>query len=92
MIVISVCVTDIPKENIKLSEKNGKKYVSFVVDERKQPDQFGNTHTVYMNQTKEKREANDPKVYVGNGKEYIFTKKETKTADYEQLPDEDPFT
>ncbi len=89
MIVISVCVSDIPKEDIKLSEKNGKKYVSFVVDERKQPDNYGNTHSVAMNQTKEQREAKEAKVYVGNGKEYNFTAK--PKADYEQLPDEDPF-
>ena len=42
-----------------------------------------------MNQTKEQREAKEAKVYVGNGKEYNFTAK--PKADYEQLPDEDPF-
>jgi hypothetical protein len=89
MIVISVCVTDIPKDAIKLSEKNGKKYVSFVVDERKSPDNFGNTHSVAINQSKEDREAKVAKVYVGSGKEHNFTKK--VDTSYEQLPDEDPF-
>jgi len=91
MIVASICVDDIPKDLIKKSESNGKRYFSIVIDERKEADKFGNTHSVAMNQTKEQREAKEAKVYVGNGKEYLFTKKETKPADYEQLPDEDPF-
>ena len=90
MIVASICVDDIPKEAIT-KHTNGKRYMSIVIDEKKQADNYGNTHAVTMNQTKEQREAKEPKTYIGNGKEYLFTKKETKPADYEQLPDEDPF-
>lgn len=90
MIVASICASDIPKEAMTVSEKNGKKYFSIVIDERKEPDNYGNTHSVAMNQTKEQRDAKEPKKYVGNGKEYVFEKKATK-PDVEQLPDEDPF-
>lgn len=87
MIVVSICLSDIPKEAITTSQSNGKKYASFVIDERKEPDQFKNTHSVSMSQTKEQREAKEKKVYVGNGKEYSFNKPTSK-PDYEQLPDE----
>ena len=36
-------------------------------------DQFGNTHYVAISQTKEEREAKSPKVYLGNGKEFVFS-------------------
>lgn len=72
MIRISICLSDIPESARKKSETNGKIYASFVVDKMKQADKFENTHTVYVNQTKEQREAKEPKQYVGNGKEYTF--------------------
>jgi len=80
MIVLDVCLSDIPKEKRRVSEKNGKTYCSIVVDTRREKDQYGNTHTVYMNQTKDEREAKTSKVYIGNGKEYIFNQKPTPEA------------
>ena len=71
MIVISLCAEDL-KPHLKKSEKNGKYYVSVVVDERKETDKFGNTHTAYISQSKEQRESKQPKAYVGNGKEFKF--------------------
>lgn len=71
MIVISLCADDL-KPHLTKSEKNGKYYVSVVVDERKETDKFGNTHTAYISQSKEQREAKQPKQYVGNGKEFKF--------------------
>lgn len=84
MIVISIALSDIPKDAIKAHE-NGKKYASFVVDERKETDKFGNTHSVAISQTQEQRQAKAPKVYVGSGKEYVFG---SKKPDYVQLPDQ----
>jgi len=75
MIVISICLSDIPA-HARTKATNGKIYANFVVDTRKEPDQYKNTHTVYVNQTKEEREAKKSKEYVGNGKEYTFEKKE----------------
>jgi hypothetical protein len=71
MIVISICAEDL-KPHLKKNEKNGKYYVSIVVDERKETDKFGNTHTAYISQSKEERTAKTPKQYVGNGKEFKF--------------------
>ena len=81
MIVTSICLSDLPKDRITTSEKNGKKYISLVIDERKEADNYGNTHTAYVNQTKEERDAKTPKCYVGNGKEYKFQKVETVVAE-----------
>lgn len=75
MLVIDICLSDIPSEARNKSEKNGKIYAKFVIDERKEKDQYGNTHSVAINQTKEQREAKEKKVYVGNGKQYDFTAK-----------------
>jgi hypothetical protein len=71
MIVISICADDL-KPHLKKSEKNGKYYVSVVVDERQAPDNYGNTHTAYISQSKEERTAKKPKEYVGSGKEFKF--------------------
>ncbi len=69
MIVISLCAEDL-KPHMKKNEKNGKHYISLVVDTKKEPDNYGNTHAVYASQTKEQRAAKTPKQFVGNGKEY----------------------
>lgn len=73
MIVASICLTDIPQDRITVSQKNGKKYLSIVIDANYNgADQFGNTHGIYVGQTKEEREARTRKTYIGNGKEYVF--------------------
>jgi hypothetical protein len=82
MITISVCLTDIPKSKI-VEAKNGKKYVNLVLDERREVGQYGETHMLYMSQTKEERQNKDKKVFVGSGKEYKFEKKQ------EDVPDSD---
>jgi len=45
-ISINICVDDIPKEYITKSNTNGKRYVKLNVDEKREPDPYGNTHTV----------------------------------------------
>lgn len=72
LITASICLSDIPKESITVSEKNGKKYLSIVIASRQQPDKFDNTHTIYVNQSKEEREQGKAKQYIGNGKEKVF--------------------
>lgn len=71
MIIIDICLSDIPEWNRKKAN-NGKVYAKFCVVERQAPDKFENTHTVYCNPTKEQREAKEPKTYVGNGKQLVF--------------------
>lgn len=66
----SLCLTDIPKEAIRKAE-NGKLYLSIVVCEKKEADQYGNTHYIALSQTKEQREAGEKRVYLGDGKAYV---------------------
>lgn len=72
LINVSICLSDIPKERIKTSEKNGKKYISIVVADKRETDQYGNDTTVYISQQKEERDAEVPKIYIGNGKKVAF--------------------
>lgn len=65
MIVIDICLSDIPKEMITRA-KNGKAYCKMIVAGRKEPDKYGNDHTVFMSTPKE--DKGKPKVYVGSGK------------------------
>ena len=69
LINISICVSDIPKDKIKQAG-NGKKYLNLVCASRKEVSQYGDTHTVYVSQTKEEREAGAQTIYIGSGKEY----------------------
>ena len=80
MITISIDLTKIDKSRI-IAGKNGQKYFNLTVDNLKEPDKFGNTHTVYQSQTREERAAKTPKVYLGSGKEWIFEKVETVQAE-----------
>jgi hypothetical protein len=70
LINISICLTELPKDKIKQAG-NGKKYISLCVASRKETDMYGNTHTVYVSQSKEEREANTKTVFVGAGKEFV---------------------
>ena len=72
LINVSICLSDIPKERIKTSEKNGKKYLSIVVADKRETDQYGNDTTVYISQSKEERDAEVQKIYIGSGKKVAF--------------------
>jgi hypothetical protein len=71
LINISICLSDIPKDKIKQG-KNGKKYLNITVARRREPDQYEQTHTVYVNQTQDERNEKSPRTYIGSGKEVIF--------------------
>ena len=69
--ICNICLNDIPADKKQLA-KNGKEYVSIVVSNRKEPDKKGNTHSVYIEQTKEERSAGKEKIYCGSAKEISF--------------------
>lgn len=69
LINISICLTDLPKDKIKQAE-NGKKYINLCLSSRKETGKYGETHTIFVSQTKNEREFNTPVVYVGSGIEY----------------------
>jgi hypothetical protein len=68
MIVLNIC-----KEDINWKEaKNGKNYANVATDFLKQPDDKGNTHTVWNNQSQEERAEKAKKNYCGRGKQVSY--------------------
>lgn len=65
MIVLDICLSDIPKDRITTA-RNGKKYCKMVVAGRRQPDKYGNDQNLYMQMSKE--EKGKEKIYVGSGR------------------------
>ena len=74
MIELLICASDIPEEKVWKSKQTGKKYFRITAVEMKQPDKYGNTHTAYMTQNQNEREAGCSKVYGGKGKKFDFKK------------------
>ncbi len=89
MITISIDLSKINKSKIKSTEK-GQKFYNIVVDERQAPDNYGNTHTVYESQSKEEREAKQPKNYLGNGKLWVFENKGATPVKNEPIANSNP--
>lgn len=93
----SIDVKMITKGKIKI-HPNGSHYWNFSVLERKEPDDFGNTHYVVEQQTKEERDAKEPKNYLkSSGKAIVFGDANTSVAtkpanDFHEEDEEDlPF-
>jgi hypothetical protein len=70
LINISICLTDIPKDKIK-EAANGKKYINLCLSKRKETGKYGETHTLFVSQTKDERDFNVQTVFVGFGKECV---------------------
>ena len=85
LINVSICLSDIPKDKIK-SADNGKKYLNICVAERREPDQYEQTHTVFVSQSKEEREAKANKVYIGSGKAVVFAPVNTAPEAVADMP------
>jgi len=72
----SICLSDIPKEKITVSEKNGKKYLNVTIWINDEVDKYNNNGSISVNQTKEERENKAAKTYIGNVK---FASKQAAT-------------
>lgn len=83
-----ICLSDIPKDKIKRAE-NGKCYLNIQVAQRREVDHYGNTHTIYISQTKEEREAKENKTYIGQGKAYNPQPAAPSVESIEQMPPAD---
>jgi len=59
----SICVSDIDKSKLTQA-KNGKLYLSIDIWLNDQVDNYGNTGSVSIRQSKEEREAKTKKVYI----------------------------
>lgn len=68
MIECKINVQDIPKETLYKGEKGV--YLNCKVVEMKSPDQYGNTHTIYI-----QAEKGAEKIYIGKGKLVEFSVK-----------------
>lgn len=86
LINCSICLSDIPKDKIKLFDKNGKKYLSVVVADLRESDEYGNTHSIYISQTKEEREAKERRTYIGHGKAVTFGNPHPSIEEAADLP------
>ena len=95
MISISIDLMKIPKELIKLATtKDGKKaaFITLSVGERKQVDQFNNTHYVSIYTTKEQKKEFPNTIYIGNGKQFTYDQPQTsKQSITDDLTDDLPF-
>jgi hypothetical protein len=63
----SICVSDIDKSKLTQA-KNGKLYLSVDIWINDQADNYGNTGSISIRQSKEEREAKTKKTYIGNFK------------------------
>jgi hypothetical protein len=61
----SICVSDIDKTKLQQS-KNGKLYLQIDIWINDQADNYGNTGSISIRQSKEEREAKTKKTYIGN--------------------------
>jgi len=90
MIVLNIC-----KEEINWKEaKNGKNYANIATDFLKQPDEKGNTHTVWNNQSIEERAEKAKKNYYGRGKQVSYnapTAKKEFANNQQESEDDLPF-
>ena len=66
IIKTSINLTAIPKDKIIVGKKG--KYLPISITINDEVDQFGNQGPVAVDQTKEERDAKEPRVYLGNAK------------------------
>ncbi len=90
MIVLNIC-----KQEINWKEaKNGKHYANIATDFLKEPDEKGNTHTVWNNQTIDERAEKAKKIYCGRGKQVSYnapTNKKEFAVNQQESEDDLPF-
>lgn len=69
----SLCLTDLidaakrQHSAFTKSQQNGKVYVNILLWENDEKDDYGNTHSIQLNSTKEKKEQ-EGKIYIGRAK------------------------
>ena len=83
MISVSLCLSDIDKQFIKKG-KNGKFYVSLLVDRRLSTGQYGETHTVKIDKTEQERAVDNTPKYCGSGK-VMFEVSDAELARFDWL-------
>lgn len=69
LIGASIDLSKVDKSKI-IEGKNGAKYYNFTVIVNDEPNQYGKDVAITQEQTKEQREAKEPRVFIGNGKTF----------------------
>ena len=64
----AIITFDFKKSDIAALEANDRGYVQFAMSVNDDTNQYGQNTSVTVNQSKEDREAKQPKKYVGNGR------------------------
>lgn len=67
----SICLSDIPVELIRTSEKNGKKYISVVIGSRRETSKFGYTHYIKV-YAKRGEVADGVNLFIGDAKPSVY--------------------
>ena len=67
IISVSIDLSKLDKSRI-VEGKNGAKYYNLTINVNDQKDNYGNDASVTIAQTKEEREAKQPRTFIGNGK------------------------
>ena len=73
IINVKIDVTKLDKDKFFVGKKGTYANVT-IADNKNGENDFGQTHNVYESQSKEERDANTPKNYIGDGKEFDFDK------------------
>jgi hypothetical protein len=60
----------IPHPAVYIGEKGA--YLDCDLSERKEVDRYDNTHSIAMRQSKEQRQAREPRVFIGDGTTLTF--------------------
>lgn len=85
LINVSICLSDIPTDKRKKAD-NGKIYTNITVSKKREVDAYGNTHGVFMSQTKDERDAKVDRAWIGNGKGVVFGNSPVTTESVESAP------
>lgn len=80
VLVGSICLSDIPRECIKVVEKNGKKYLSLAVMELSEPSKFGDTHFISCAPKKDERKEGVNYI-IGNFRRFVEKSEHVSAAD-----------
>lgn len=80
----SICLSRIPKNKIKEDPKTGEKWVNITCAKMKEADNYGNTHTIYASQNKDKKK--EDRTYIGKGKEFFFKEQIPSPESVENMP------
>ena len=96
LIGASINLAKIPKDAIIKGEKG--QYVNVTIAVNDEENEYGQNTSITLGQSKEQREAKEPKVYLGNGKTFWSNDGDTPAAtqsaagaDFHEDDDDLPF-